>query len=341
MIYRKLGRTDLEISALALGCYQITSEYGGTAESAAAILKEAYESGVNYFDTAPCYNRGESEEYVGRFSKAFPESGVYVNDKVGRYAQWNAPPAIPGNYVRDPESYYTDPAEIKRAVKHSLWLLQRDHFDVLSIHEPDWPVWQIDYKSGDSAVLCALEELKAEGVTRYIGLGGWNCHVNAMLVDTGRIDVVMAAGGMNLLAKPIFDELLPAARRNGTGIVLGGALGQGNPLLLSQDRTRLEKLHKREDARADVTFRQLKELYDICDQMNITMVELAVRYVLSFDSIHSHAAGARNPDHLRENVKAINKGPLPQDVFDAIESLHAYGEGLSTREISALIMKDI
>ena len=335
---RILGRTGMEVTALGLGCYQITSHFGGTYESAAEILDYAAQAGINYFDTAPMYGYGESEELIGRALRRHPDKRIYVGDKAGFYVQWEG--EVLGQEKNVPAKF-TDRAALIHAMKQSLWLLQRDHFDLLSIHEFNQPQWQIDYDTGDSVILEVLEDLKKEGLVANIGIGGWDLHLAARLIATGRIDAAMVPGGMSLLDRPICDEVLPAARQQNAGIILGGAFGQGNPFLLSKNRAGVRKyLLESEDERRVVTGRQLMKLYDLADELDVSMFEMALRYVLAFPEIHCHAAGARAVEHLRANVAAVEKGPLARDAVEAIHAIQREMEnGIPSSEFSIIFLQ--
>ena len=312
-----LGRTGYEVSAVGLGCYQFTGEFGVNPDVSWEIMDYAMRSEINFIDTAQMYGYGESEEIVGRGLYKYPEKKAIIATKVG-YLDRTV------SRQREIEAY-TDIVEIKRAIKHSLWLLRRDFVEIFMIHEPDnnwW--WNIDYETGDSVVLSVLEELKKEGVIGYIGVGGWNMHINAMLVNTGRIDAVLCAGGINLLAKPIFDELIPVAKKHNAGVITGGSFGQNNPLLINKDKENVRQLLNNCDKSNQTeikNYNKLLALYDLADEINVSMPELAIRYILSFDEIHAHIPGAREVAHLIENLNAANKGVLSEDIMRKINDI--------------------
>jgi len=313
-----LGRTGYEIGALGLGCYQFTGEFGVTPDKSWEIMDYAMRSEINFIDTAQMYGWGEGEEIVGRGLYAYPSKKTVVSTKVG--------------FLHDRTvsrsrgmAAYTDIVEIKRAIKHSLWLLRRDFVEIFMIHEPehtDW--WGINCDTGDSVILSVLEELKKEGVIGYIGIGGWDMHINAMLVNTGRIDVALCAGGINLLAKPIFDELIPAAKKHNAGVVAGGCFGQNNPFLINKDKEYVRQLSKncgKSNQGEMAYYQKLLALYDLADELNVSMTELAIGYILSFDDIHVHIPGAREVTHLIENLNAADKGALSEDIVGRINEI--------------------
>ena len=299
-----LGRTNYKVSVLGLGCYQLTGEFGVTPEISSSLMDVAMKSEINLFDTAQMYGFGESEEIVGRGIKSNPDKKAIISTKVGYLHDRTVTRA------RGMEAY-TDSTEIKRSIKHSLWLLQRDFIEIVMIHEASaegW--WNFNWETGDSVILSVLEELKKDGIIGAIGIGDWNQSALTKLVNTNRFDAVLSAGGISLLGRPIFDQLIPAAREHGVGIIVGAAFGQNNQLLINTDEAAAEKLSRSDNAQDRIIGEKLLKLYLIAKELNVSMTELAIRYIMAFEDIHSHVPGARTPQHVLENIQAAGKGPL-------------------------------
>jgi aryl-alcohol dehydrogenase-like predicted oxidoreductase len=141
---------------------------------------------------------------------------------------------------------------------------------------------------------------------------------------------------MNLLCKPILDELITACKEQNAGVILGGAFGQNSPFLIRKDRADLVFLEKEGNSRAQNTAKKLRRIYDVADELDVSMTELAIRYILSFDEIHAHVPGAREVAHVRANLESVNKGPLPEGLVKEIDDIQASGESLSIEEIALL-----
>ncbi|HIZ80765.1 MAG TPA: aldo/keto reductase [Candidatus Mediterraneibacter pullistercoris] len=314
MITRRLGRTGYEVTAFGLGCFQFTGEYDIDPDVSEKLMDYAMESPINVFDTAQMYDFGESEEIVARGAYKHPDKKVYISTKIGYLHE---------RTVTRAKGYeaYQDPKEIKRAVKHSLWISRRDSLDMCMIHEPDWDCWGFDYETGDSVILSTLEELKKEGYIANIGLGSTEYTKSAKLIDTGRIDCALVAGGISLIARPIFDKLIPAAKRNDCGIIAGAGFGMGNKFLTAKRRDELPELLESGDEVRVNTGKKLEKIYDLSDELGMDMFEMAVRYILAFDDIHTHCAGAREIAHIRTNLGYAEKGPLPADVVEKINAI--------------------
>ena len=311
--HKRLGRTGLYVTAMGLGAYQLTGEFGVHYDEARKILDYALNSGVNYIDTAQMYGFGESEELVGRALRRHSGKNIYISDKVG-YADRSVARNLE-------QAAYRDPVALKRMIKHSFWLLQRDYVEIFMIHEPDladW--WGIDYKTGDSVILDVLEELKKEGVIGNIGLGCWHSSTLAQLCDTGRFDVALNAGGITLFHRPMFDVgLVEVCAKHDVGVIVGGVLQQGFAGELIAMQPQIAEAYKN-DENPDVKLRgaKLAKLYDLCNQSGIPILDLSLRYVLSFEGIHCHIPGARLEAHIKQNIEISRKGPLPPDVVEEI-----------------------
>ena len=309
---RRLGRTGWNVTELGMGGYQYTGEFGVSQEEAGKILDLAFEAGINFFDTAAMYGFGESEELVARALARHGKKGVYVSTKVG----W-----LDRTVVRNVgDAAYQSEDALMKAIKHSLWILRLDRVDVMMVHEPDWGHWGFNLRTGDAAITTVLEKLKTEGVIGAIGLGGWNCDVIAALIETGRFDVALVAGGINLLGQPIKEKVLPAAKKHDVGIILGGAMGQGS--IVAKDRKAAqEMIDNPRNVGQPLHGRKLLALFDLSDKLVLNLPEMVMRYVACFPEIHTHIAGARLAEHLKANIAAVLAGPLPSDAVAKIEAI--------------------
>jgi aryl-alcohol dehydrogenase-like predicted oxidoreductase len=309
---RRLGRTELQVRALGLGGYQYTGEFGVPSSEARLLISDALDSGINLFDTAAMYGFGEGEELLGRVLRERTAENVNVVTKVG----W-----LDRTIVRyEGGDAYLDESAILRCIEHSLWLLQRDHIAAVLVHEPDWHQWGIDLRTGEAPVVRVLERLKTEGVIGAIGLGGWDCDVIADLLETGRFDVALVAGGITLLDQPIRTRVMDVAREQDVGLVLGGALGQG--ALVGVDRQAAQAMIDNAQNRTDpLQGRKLLAVDDLIQSTGLSPVELAIRYILGVEEVHAHVAGARERSHLAANLTYAKCGPLPPAITEAIEAI--------------------
>jgi len=305
MNQRILGRTGLEVSELALGGLFVSS-HGSDYDQAQSTIARALQLGVNYIDTAPGY--ANSEEVLGKAFEALKseiETPLLLSTKLGGRPD----PFEPQN--KD---------HLRASVEESLRLLGREQIDILMIHEPDRPGqydWWSDKENFDGPVLKVIDDLKREGKIKFCGLGGTTAYQMARLIETGKFDVVLTAFNYSLLWREAELEVLPAARAQNMGIVIGSPLQQG-------------ALAKRYDEITDGARwlsgprrAQFKALYDLCDEIEMPLPELAIRFVVSNADISSILMGARSVAEVENNVAAVAKGVLPSAVLKRLDEIAA------------------
>ncbi len=297
---RPLGKTGLSVSELALGGLFVSS-IGGAYEQACGAVHRALELGVNYIDTAPGYSN--SEEVLGKALEGVTQSYV-ISSKLGGRPQ----PFNPQD--RDGLLY---------SVEQSLQLLKRDHIDILMIHEPDRPGqynWWTAPEHFDGPVMDVLADLKRQGVIRFIGLGGTTAYELPHIINTGRFDVVLTAFNYSLLWREAEVEVLPAAAKQGMGIIIGSPLQQGALARRYDDEVRHGARWMSSPRRA-----QYLALYDFIDEIGIPLAELGLRFVLSNPHVSCALMGARSRGEVEANVAAVEKGALPTDVLSRLNEI--------------------
>jgi len=302
MKMRKLGKTGLEVSELAMGGLFVAS-FAGPFEQAKATVRRGFELGINYVDTAPGYMDSETV-----FGKIFAETGrpKVLSTKFGGHPQ----PFMP-----------KDRDCLMRSFETSLKLLGADYIDVLFIHEPDRPAqydWWDDFDEYNGPVMEVLESLKASGAVRHIGLGGTTVSEMFHLVLTGKFDVLLTAFNYSLLWREAEKYLIPAAKALGMGIVAGSPLQQG---ALSR---RYDDVIKR-GARWLSPHRQeqFRLLYALLDETGMDIAEMGMRFVAGNPDISCVLTGARSPGELEINYRAVEKGPLPPDILRRLDEIAA------------------
>lgn len=314
---RRLGRTNLQVTELALGGYMFTGEFGVAQQEASAILDLAFDAGINFVDTAEMYGFGEGEELVARALARHAGQTIYVSTKVG----W-----LDRTVVRNlGEAAYRDEDALLRAIKHSLWLLRRERIELLLVHEPDWAQWGFAPHTGEAPILRVLEALKREGVIGAIGLGGWNCENIADLLATGRFDVALVAGGYTLVDQPVRARVIATAKAHDVGLIMGGAFLQGLLATIQRERiTDIINTGAYDGRLTEPVVRRILAIYDLCAETGMSITELALRYILHDPDIHTVIPGAQQVAHLRENLAAASRGPLPAELIARIESINAH-----------------
>lgn len=300
MDYAVLGRTGLKVSRLGMGGLFVSS-HGSAREEGIRAVRRALELGVTYIDTAPGYR--DSEEVVGAALKEVSTPHILSTKLGGRPQPF------------DPQ----DKKALRQSVETSLRLLNRESLDILMIHEPDRPGqydWFSDWKNFRGPVCDFLDELKAEGLIRFSGLGGTTAYTLPHIIATGRYDVVLTAFNYSLLWQEALISVIPEAKKQGMGIIAGSPLQQG---ALAKCYT--DEVNRGAPWLSPPRREQFKRLYALVDELGIPLPELALRFVYSNPDISTVLMGSRSVAEVEANVEAVQRGPLPKDVLARIQEI--------------------
>jgi aryl-alcohol dehydrogenase-like predicted oxidoreductase len=300
MQYRTLGKTGIRVSELGMGGLFVSS-FGAEREEGVRAVRRALELGVNYVDTAPGYR--DSEEVLGVALDGVEQPYILSTKLGGRPQPFDA----------------QDKDALRQSVETSLRLLKRDQIDILMIHEPDRPGqydWFPDWEGFYGPVCELLDELKQEGLIRYTGLGGTTAYTLAHIVATGGYDVVLTAFNYSLLWREASIVVLPEARKQGMGIIIGSPLQQG-----ALARCYTEEVEHGARWLSAPRRAQFKRLYGLVADLGTSLPELALRFVISNPDISTTLMGARSVSEVEQNVQSVEKGPLPQDVLDELQAI--------------------
>jgi aryl-alcohol dehydrogenase-like predicted oxidoreductase len=298
---RVLGRTGLEVSVLGMGGLFVSRVGGEGRDEAIRAVRRALELGVNYVDTAPTY--ADSEEVLGLALEGVAQPYILSTKLGGRPQPF------------DPKSK----DHLRQSVEESLRLLKRDTIDILMIHEPDRPGqydWWTDYDNFHGPVSEFLAELKAEGIIRFVGLGGTTAYELPHLMATGQYDVVLTAFNYSLLWREATIAVLPEAQKQNMGVIIGSPLQQG-------------ALARRYDEEVNCGARwlspprreQYRRLYAYLDELDMSIAEVGMRFVLSNPAVSTILSGSRSVTEVEQNVAAVEKGPLPSDALARLKEI--------------------
>lgn len=280
----RLGNTDIQVSRLGYGSMGIRGPrtWGvRVVDDAAAeqILNAVLDCGINLIDTSPDY--GVSEERIGRFI-GHRRDAYYLATKCGCvYRQHDDHLELDHVWNKD---------VILHNVETSLKRLRTDTIDILQFHGGDAQTLQ------DQGLVECLQSLKRSGKVRFIGVSTGIPNI-AKLAELDVFDTFQLP--YSLLA-PQHEPWVRRLGETGAGVIIRGGIAQGGPDAEIQ-RPALNEVWNR--ARLD----------DFLDG-STSRAELILRYTISNPHCHSTIVGTCNPNHLRENIAAVNKGPLDKDL---------------------------
>jgi len=299
---RTLGKTGIEVSELGFGSL-FTSSLGPGFDDSKAAVHKAIDLGITYIDTAPAY--ANSEEILGKII-ADVRTPFVLSTKLGGRPQ----PFDPRNKT-----------QLIASAKQSLRLLHRDVIDILFVHEPDRPLqydWWSDSESVYGPVIDSLDQLKTEGVIRFTGLGGTTATEMAHLMRSDRFDVVLTAFNYSALFREATHEVFPAAREHNMGVVLGSVLQQGG-----LGRRYDDVVCAKPAWLAKPRQQQFLAFYKFLDEVGMSIVELCLRFAVSGDHAHTVLIGPKTAQQVEDSVRAVEKGPLPNDVLQRLDEIAA------------------
>nr|WP_311132354.1 aldo/keto reductase [Nonomuraea gerenzanensis]SBO95140.1 Oxidoreductase [Nonomuraea gerenzanensis] len=315
MDYRPLGRTGLKVSPICLGGMMFGWWGENGPEETGKLIQRALDAGVNFIDTADVYANGESEELIGRY---LAESGL--RDELVLATK------VHGQMGEGPNRGGNSRAWIMRAVEDSLRRLRTDRIDLYQIHRPD-PSVDLDETLG------ALTDLVRAGKVRYIGCSTFPAHrvVESHWVAERRHRERFASEQppYSILARAVEADLLPVCRQYGMGVLAWSPLAGGwlsgryrEGAELPQSR-RAALLPARYDMELEENRRKLaaaERLAVLAEQSGLSLVQLALQFVMQHPAVTSAIIGPRTMDHLESHLQALD-ARLTADVLDAIDEI--------------------
>ena len=310
--YRTLGRTGVQVSPLTLGTMNFGAWGNPDHEDSAAILHRALDAGINVVDTADVYSRGESETIVGKALAGRRDDVVLATKVHGRLSD-------EVNHAGNSRRW------IVRAVEDSLRRLQTDRIDVYQVHRPQ-PGTAIDETLG------ALDDLVRAGKVLYVGTSTFlpSQIVQAQWVAADRrlARPVTEQPPYSILARGVEREVLPLALEYGLGVLpwspLAGGWLSGRPL----DGARGDSpRHQRQPGRHDPSLPEnrtkaeaVQQLSKVAEAAGLTLLQLALGFVLEHPAVSSAIIGPRTQAHLDAALTALDVR-LPADVLDEIDRI--------------------
>ena len=299
MEYRKLGTTDITVSALGFGCHDAARhgswgpEFG---DQMGDTVNRAIDEGITCFDTAPHYGGGDSERMLAR-ALGTRRDDVVVVTKCGF------------GYEDRPKGRDSRRESILSKVDHSLETLQTDYIDVLLVHLPD-------VNTPFEETMGALDSVVQQGKVRAVGVSNFTLDQLKKCEATRRVDVVQY--DLNMFDRRIEQEILPYCQQQGIGMMTYGSMGFG---LLSGTFTADTKFADNDyrgtggspgyDAGIlakehwQRNLRLVEDLKPIAESRGKTLAQLSLRWVLSNPTVGVALVGTLSDQELEENLGVV------------------------------------
>ncbi len=311
MKYRKLGRTNFEVSEMGDGLWGMSGWSGSDDSESLASMHLAVDLGCNFFDTAWAYGEGKSDGLLGET--------MHRNSGKRLYAASKIPPAN-DRWPALPEYKYADvfsPAHVFKYADMIRKQLKVDTIDVLQFH-----VWD-DTWTNEPDFRSTVEKMKKDGIIRFFGLSinRWQPENGLKAIRTGLVDAVQVI--YNIFDQAPEDELFPLCQEMNVGVIARVPFDEGS---LGGKMT-LETRFPEGDWRAGYfgpenlpkTIRRVEKVKEILPA-GMSLPDMALRFILSHPAVSTTIPGMRKADHVRQNIAASDAGPLDKSLLAELKN---------------------
>jgi aryl-alcohol dehydrogenase-like predicted oxidoreductase len=311
MKYRRFGRTNFQVSEVGYGMWGLAGWTGTDEKEMEAALDKSVELGCNFYDTAWAYGAGKSEQILGRLVRRHPSKKLYIATKIpAKNFKW---PARPEYSIKD-----TYPADhIIDYTERSLKNLNVDSIDLQQFH-----VWDDAWTSHDDWKL-GIERLKKSGKVKHFGISvnRWEPENVLKALETGLIDAVQVI--YNIFDQNPEDKLFPICRKLDIGVIARVPFDEGT---LTGTLTK-DTVFPKDDWRS--TYFVPENLIPSVERAEalrpiippgMTMPEMALRFILCNDDVHTIIPGMRKLGHVSSNLSAGDGKGLPASVRQQLKA---------------------
>jgi aryl-alcohol dehydrogenase-like predicted oxidoreductase len=322
MQMRVLGTTGVKVSPLCLGAMMFGSWGNPDHDESTRIIERALDAGINFIDTADVYSAGESEEIVGKALAGGRRDRVVLATKVH------------GRMGDDVNEQGNSRRWIIRECENSLRRLGTDYIDLYQIHRPD-PAADIDETLG------ALTDLIRAGKISYAGSSTF---LPSQIVQAqwtaqrrGRERFVCEQPPYSILVRGVEAEVLPVCQQYGMGVIpwsplaggwLSGRYGVGGDVPVSRRAERIPQRYDMALPGNQAKLEAAEKLAVLADEAGLSVIHLALAFVLSHPAVTSAIIGPRTMAHLDSQLGAADV-VLSPDVLDRIDEIVPPGVNLN------------
>ena len=314
MQYRQMGEWGVKLSTVGLGSY-LTIGFKVDEETSKATVRAAYESGINFFDTANAYNTGEGEKMLGKCLADYPRSALFVITKV--WAPMGEGPNDSGLSAK----------HIFEQCHASLGRLGMDYVDLYMCHRPD-PETPLE------ETVRAMEDLARQGKILYWGVSEWPATLmtkaNAVAREIGARPIGLNQPRYSLLYRYPEAMTFPTTAEEGIGNVVFSPLAHGMLTGKYKPGKDAPKGTRAADPDQNSVIRQLywteenkrkgQSLARLAKGMGVTAAQLSLAWCLRRPEVTSCIIGASKVSQVEENAKAADL-ELSDDVVAKLEKL--------------------
>jgi voltage-dependent potassium channel beta subunit len=315
MHYRRLGKSGLKVSEIALGAW-ITIGSQIDEKISSDLIHAAYDQGINFFDNADAYANGQAEVVMGKALKDLPREALVLSSKVF----W---PTMPG-----PNGRGLSRKHMTESLNASLKRMNVDYLDIYYCHryDPDTPVEE---------VVSTMNTFVQQGKILYWGTSEWEAsqitHARGLARQFNLIPPIVEQPQYNMFhRKRVEEELTPVCREFGIGLTTWSPLysgiltGKYNDGIPEGSRASLDNMSWIRDRITDDKIEKVKSLTALANELEITTAQLAIAWLLRRKEVSAVITGATRLEQLDENLLAAEaQEKLTDDVLERIEMIIA------------------
>ena len=301
---RPFGQTDLYVTPICLGCAQLASMpkiFSEVPETQALdLLRAAFHSPINFFDTAAAYGDGESERRIG----------IALNELGG----------LPDNYVlatkadRDLTSGDFSGEQTKRSIERSLRLLGVERLQIVYLHDPEHATTTFEQMMEPGGAVDTLQQSKSQGLIGAIGIAGGPIDLMTRYVQTGAFDAVLTHNRYTLLERSA-SPLLDSAASRGMAVLNAAPYSGG---MLAKGPDRWPKYAYREAP--PQVIERARQIDQICQQYSVPLAAAALQFSLHDPRITSTIVGMAHAERLAQTID-LALYPIPDELWAQLEAI--------------------
>jgi D-threo-aldose 1-dehydrogenase len=306
---RALGRTGVRVTRLGFGGAPLGNLFRPIPEAVAVdTVRAAWAAGVRYFDTAPLYGHGLSEQRIGAALRGRPRDAFVLSTKVGRrLVPRPAEPAAGDAYVHTPPLVpvfdYTA-ASARDSLAASLERLGMTRVDVVLIHDIGPVTHGADddarYREAMDGAYRTLHDLRAAGTIRAIGVGVNEWQVLQRCMRDGDFDCFLLAGRYSLLEQTALESFLPECARRGISVIVGGPFNSG---ILALGPVPGATYNYQPAPPAIVE--QVRALERVVTAHGVPLAAAALQFPFHHPAVAAVIPGARAPEEVEQNLALL------------------------------------
>ena len=277
MEYRKLGRTDLEVSILGFGTAPLGNVYGTTDPSEGRrAVHSAIENGINFFDSSPYYGVTLSEERLGE-ALVGRRDKVVLATKCGRYGL---------------AAFDFSAARLTASIDESLRRLRTDRIDLLQAHDVEFgDVEQVIHET-----VPAMRRIQEQGKARYIGITGYPLKTLLRIAEAVPVDTILSYSRYNLMITDMDEVITPFAKKHGIGLINAAGLHMG---ILTQAGA--PPWHPAPPAVHEAA----RKAVELCRKRGADISQVAIRFCLDHPYVSSTLVGIGSEEQLKASLKVL------------------------------------